>query len=168
MGIQDWLLLTKKYSQNLKVESYLIWWECLGLWIWETASQECWGNCSKETWGEVRLYISLQPREQPVWTSKVRYPVKGFSILCMGRSSLGALWIRFFHMHCSYMGLTLFPCSPGFLHPPAPLQLPWGLAASAGSQLWEPTFTHSHLEARHRWWLPHFLFINMAGDIFIS
>ena len=162
------ILSTKKHSQNLKVERYLIWWECLGLWIWETASQECWGNCSKETGGEVRLYISLQPREQPVWTSKVRYPVKGFSILCMGRSSLGALWIRFFHMHCSYMGPTLFPCSPGFLHPPAPLQLPWGLAASAGSQLWEPTFTHSHLEARHRWWLPHFLFINMAGDIFIS
>ena len=28
--------------------------------------------------------------------------------------------------------------------------------------------SHSHLEARNRWWLWHFLFIHMAGDIFIS
>ena len=27
---------------------------------------------------------------------------------------------------------------------------------------------HSHLKARNRWWLWHFLFIDMAGDIFIS
>ena len=27
---------------------------------------------------------------------------------------------------------------------------------------------HLHLEARNRWWLWHFLFISMAGDIFIS
>ena len=27
---------------------------------------------------------------------------------------------------------------------------------------------HSHLEARNRWWLWHFLFTDMAGDIFIS
>ena len=27
---------------------------------------------------------------------------------------------------------------------------------------------HSHLEARNRWWLWHFLLINMARDIFIS
>ena len=31
-------LLTKKYSHNMKVESYFIWWECLGLWAQETAS----------------------------------------------------------------------------------------------------------------------------------
>ena len=28
--------------------------------------------------------------------------------------------------------------------------------------------SHSHLEARNRWWLWHVLFIDMAGDIFIS
>ena len=27
---------------------------------------------------------------------------------------------------------------------------------------------HSHLEARNHWWLWHFLFINMSGDILIS
>ena len=27
---------------------------------------------------------------------------------------------------------------------------------------------HSHLEARNCWWLCHFLFINIVGDIFIS
>ena len=36
--------------------------------------------------GQVRLYTSLQQREQAVWrTSKIRYWVKKFSILCMGR-----------------------------------------------------------------------------------
>ena len=28
----------QKHSHNLKVESYFIWWECLGLWAQETAS----------------------------------------------------------------------------------------------------------------------------------
>ena len=28
--------------------------------------------------------------------------------------------------------------------------------------------SHSHLEARNHWWLWHFLFIDMVGDIFIS
>ena len=32
-------LSTEKYSHNLKVESYFIWWECLGLQAQETASQ---------------------------------------------------------------------------------------------------------------------------------
>ena len=31
-------VLTKKYSHNLKVENYFIWWECLGLRACETAS----------------------------------------------------------------------------------------------------------------------------------
>ena len=33
------LVSTKKYSINLKVESYFIWWESLGLRAQETASQ---------------------------------------------------------------------------------------------------------------------------------
>ena len=42
--------------------------------------------------GEVRLYASLQQREQVVWTSKVRCQVKEFSILCLGRCKpLGSL-----------------------------------------------------------------------------
>ena len=74
----------------MKVESYFIWWECLGLWAQETASQELWENCSKEAGGEVRLYMSLQQREQAVWTNNDE--VKEFSILCMGRcKSLGSL-----------------------------------------------------------------------------
>ena len=32
-------LSTKKYSHSLKVESYTIWWECLGLRAQEKASQ---------------------------------------------------------------------------------------------------------------------------------
>ena len=63
--------------------------------------------------GEVRLYTTLQQRKQAVWTSKVRYQVKEFSILCMGRCK------PLFHMHLSYLGPIQFPCSPGFLRSPS-------------------------------------------------
>ena len=44
--------------------------------------------------------------------------------------------------------------------PLVPQQSPWG---------WQhPRSPHSRLEARNRWWLWHFLFIDMAGDNFIS
>ena len=45
--------------------------------------------------------------------------------------------------------------------PPAPQQSPSG----SGQHLLDP---HLHLEARNCWWLWHFLFVDMAGDIFIS
>ena len=49
--------------------------------------------------------------------------------------------------------------------PPAPQQSPWRVTASAGLSFGSP---HSHLEARNRWWLWHFLFIDLAVEIFIS
>ena len=52
--------------------------------------------------GGVRLYTSLQQREQAVWTSKIRY--KEVGILCLGNVSLWAHWIHSFHMHLSYLG----------------------------------------------------------------
>ena len=67
-------------------------------------------------------------------------------------------------------GFTPFTCSSAFggnpvylftllLAPPVPQQSRWGrqhpLVCSFGSP-------HSHLEARNRWWLWYFLFINMA------
>ena len=77
-----------------------------------------------------------------------------------------SLWARWICMHLSYLGRITFPCSPCFSHSSSssaitmmgwqPLQ-----ACSLGSP-------HSHLEARSCWWLGHFLFINMAGGIFIS
>jgi len=70
------ILLIKRYSHNLKIKSHFIWWECIGLWAQETAPQQLWENCSKEAGGEVRVYRSLQQREQAVWTSKTMYQVK--------------------------------------------------------------------------------------------
>ena len=67
-------------------------WKCLGFWTTETASQKLRENCSKEAGGEVRLYKSLQQREKTVWKSQIRYSVKEFSILWMGRCKpLGSL-----------------------------------------------------------------------------
>ena len=81
-----------KNSHSLRVENCFIWWECLGLRVQE-ASLQLWENCSKEAgWGEVRLYTSLKQREWAVWSPKIRYQVKEFSILCMGRCKpLGSL-----------------------------------------------------------------------------
>ena len=42
--------------------------------------------------GEVKLYASLQQREQAVWSPKISYQVEEFSILCMARCQpLGSL-----------------------------------------------------------------------------
>ena len=57
-------------------------------------------------------------------------------------------------------------CSPSCLHSPSS-------SATSGAE-WQHLLGHSfgrspsHLEGRDRWWLWHFLFINMEGDIFIS
>ena len=157
---------TKNHSHSPKVESYFIWWECLGLWTWDTASQQCWGNCSKETGGKVRLYPTLQLREQPVWISKVRYQVKEFSILCMGRCKPLVSLNSFLSYAPQLSGtnpVLLFTLLLAFLQLLSNHCWGWQhlLDHSFGSH-------HSHLEARNCWWLWHFLFINMTGNIFIS
>ena len=85
----------------------------------------------------VRLYTSLQQREQAVWTSKIRFQVKEFNILCTGRCKpLGSL-NSFLLTHLSYLGPILFPCSPCFLHSPWTSAVTMGeLAAFDGSQFW--------------------------------
>ena len=109
--------------------------------------------------GEVRLYTSLQQREQAVWTLKVRYQVREFISLCMGRCKpLGSL--NSFLSYASQLSganpvflLTLLLAFPQlFSSHHGGWQCP--LDSSCGSP-------HSHLEPRNRWWLWHFLFIDM-------
>ena len=97
--------------------------------------------------GRVRLYTSLQQREQAVWTSKIRY--KEVGILCVGNVSLWAHWIHSFHMHLRYLGQILFPCSPEgvpdgcFLHSlhPSTSAISVGVEAFGGLQFGELSFT---------------------------
>ena len=94
---------------------------------------------------------------------KIRYQVKEFSLCIWVDERLWAHWIHSFHIHLSYLGpilVHLASCIPS-----ASQQSPWGVTASLDRSFGSP---HSHLEARNYWWLWHFLFINMAGDIFIS
>ena len=85
---------------------------------------------------------------------KIRYQVKEFSILCMGRCKpLGSLNTllsyapqlsgakSYFFVHLKEWQMVA-PCIP-----PAPQQSPWGVAASAGWQFWEVSFT---FEARNQ------------------
>ena len=129
------------------MESYLIWCKCLGLWPRETASQYLWENCSKEAGGEVGPYTSLHQREQAVWTSKIRYQVKEFRILCMRRCKpVGSL-----NSFLSYAPQLSGTKSCFLVHlkewqmaascnPPSQ-QSPRRVAASVGSQFGEPSFT---------------------------
>ena len=84
----------------------------------------------------------------------------------MENASLWAHWIHSFHMHLSSLGPIPFLCSPPFLHCPSSAAITLG----GGSILWIIVLGAliSHLEVRNCWWLWHSLFINMAGDIFIS
>ena len=153
----DW-----KNACNLKVESYFIWWECLETWREHPRSSE--KTCSKEAGGGIRL--SLQQREQAVWTPKIRYQTKEFSILCKGRckplDSLNSL----FSYAPQLSGPILFPSSPCFLHSPSSSAITVGgwqhpCDHSFGSP-------HSHVEARNCWWLWHSYLLIWKLDIFIS
>ena len=96
----------------------------------------------------VRPYITLQQREQAVWTSKIRCQVKQFCILCMERCKpLGPL--NSFLSYATQLSGTKF-CFLVHLkewqmaascNPPASQQSLWRVAASAGSQFGEPSLT---------------------------
>ena len=116
--------------------------------------------------GEVRLYTSLQQRQQAVWTLKVRYQVREFIMLCIGRCKpLGSL-----NSFLSYAS-QLSGANPVFL---LTLLLAFPQLLSNHHGRWRHPLNHSfgnphsHLEVRNHWWLWHFLFIYMAGEIFIS
>ena len=115
--------------------------------------------------------MSLQQKVQAVWRSKIRYQVKECSVLCMGRckplDSLNAI--------LSYAA-QLSGANPVSLFT---LRSEWQMAASCIPQLlsnhhggWQhppdQSFgsPHLHLEARNHWWLWHFLFIDMARNVF--
>ena len=109
---------------------------------------------------------SLQQREKTVWSSKIRYQVKEFSILCMGRCKPQLTEFIPFICTSAIWGPS---CSACFLHSPSSSAITVGcwqhlLDHSFGSP-------HSLLEARNHWWLWHWLinmWSNMAGDILIS
>ena len=82
--------------------------------------------------GEVELNTSLQQREQAVWTSKIRYQVKEFSLLCMGRCKPLGLLNSFLSYALQYLWPILFPYSPCFLHFPSSSAVTMG----GGSTLW--------------------------------
>ena len=106
-----------------------------------------------------------------MWTSKIRYQVKEFIILCMAgckpQGSLnsclsyapqlpGAKFSSSFTLRSGRWLLLTFPLL---------LNNHWGWKHPLDHSLGSP---YSYLEARNHWWLWHFLFTNMAGDIFIS
>ena len=137
----DW-----KNACNLEVESYFIWWECLETWREHPRSSE--KTCSKEAGGGIRL--SLQQREQAVWTAKIRGQVKAFSSVWED-ASLWAHWIHSIHMHLAYLGPILFPPIPCFSHSPSSSAITlgggsfcWITDLGALIHIWRPEITDDH------------------------
>ena len=104
---------------------------------------------------------------------KIRYQFKEFSILCRERCKpLGSLTSFLSYASqlsgvksCLLVHHKEWQMSASYI-PPTPQQSPSG----NGQHLLDHSFgsPHLHLEARNCWWLWLFLFIDMAGDIFIS
>ena len=110
-------------------------------------------------------YRSLHQGKQAVWTAKIRYAVKEFSVLWEGAASGLAEFVPF-TIASAVRGQSCFPphlalASP----PPAPQPSPWGWRHPLGCRLGTP---HSHLDTRNHWCLWRFTFTNMAGDIHVS
>ena len=81
---------------------------------------------------ECQAIYKFATRKQIVWTSKFRYQVKVFSILCTGRCKSLASLNLFFSPQLS--GPILFACSPCFLHSPS---------SSAVTMGWQHPLDHS-------------------------
>ena len=107
--------------------------------------------------------------DQAIWTLKIKYQVKEFSLLCMERCKpLGSL--NSFLSYASQLSgakscflFHLVSCIPPALQLSAIIHGGWRhpLDHNFRSSL-------SCLETRNHWWLWQFLIIDMAGDIFIS
>ena len=119
-------------------------------------------NCSKEAGGYIQV-CNRRSRQSEHQRSGIK--LRKFCILCMGRCKLlGSLNSS---LSCAPQLSGANPVSLFALL----LAFPQLLSRHRGGwqHLLDRSFgsPHSHLEPRNCWWLWHFLFINMAGDIFI-
>ena len=125
-------VLTKKYSHNLKVESYFIWWECLGC---KPRRQHLSGSekiAQRRQDGKSGYMQGCDKRSTQSEHQRLGIKIKNlvFSVGEMQASGLteftpflSTLWSQ------SCFLVPLASCIP-----PLPQQSLWGLAASAGSQ----------------------------------
>ena len=72
--------------------------------------------------------------------------------------------VLFFNLRSGSWSRRLLPAFPPLL-PWASQQSSWWLVASSGLQFGQSSFTFA---GQNHWWLWHFLFTDMAGDVFIS
>ena len=120
----------------------------------------------------VRPYTTLQQRSRQPEHHGSGVKLRNSAFYVWEDAKLWAHWIHSFQMQLSCLGpnsVSLFTLRSGrWLLPAVPQLLSshhGGWQHLLGHSLGSP---HSHLETRNHWWLWHFLFIDMAGDIFIS
>ena len=144
------LLLTKKYNHDLKVESYFIWWECLGHRARDSISVAL-----------RKLFQGGRRRSQAIYKlatkgvdslnikDQIDIKLRNLALYIWEDASLSTHRIHSFHVHLRCLGPILFLCSPCFLHFPNSSAITVGVAASArldcslGSliNIWRPEIT---------------------------
>ena len=152
-------LSTRKYNHNLKVQSYFIWLECLGLRARELRAPKLWENCSKEAGGKSG-YIQVcnkGSRQSEPQRSGIKLRNLAF---CAWED---AILIPF--ICTSAIGPILSHSSCCLHSPSSSAKWCWNPTHTVGSvwgaliHIWRPEITDG---------LWYFLLINMAGDVFIS
>ena len=134
-------MLTKKYSHNLKVEGYFIWWECLGPWapsdsISRALRKLLQGGRSKSGYIQVCNKGSRQSEHGRSGTK-----LRNLAFYVRADVSPWAHRIPSFICTSAVWGQSCFLIHLASCIPPAPQQSLWGVAGSAGLQFWGPSFT---------------------------
>ena len=144
---QSLYLSTKKYSHNLKVQGYFIWWDS----VQDSEPRKQYLSTSEKTAPRRQKgksgYIQVCNKGSRQSEQK-RSGIKEFSILCMGRCQpLGSLNL-FLSYAPQLSGPILFPCSPCFLHSPSSSAITvgggsshWITVLGALIHIWRPGIT---------------------------
>jgi len=123
----------KKYRHNLKVKSYFICWECVGLWARRQHLNSSEKTAPRRQEGKSG-YIQVchkESRQSEHQRSAIK--LRNLAFYVWEDASLWAHLIHSFHMYLSYLGSILFPCFPCFLLSPRSSAI---TVAASGSILW--------------------------------
>jgi len=145
-------LSTKKYSHSLKAELF-----DLGGMFRTLSPRDSISVALRKRSKEAIDKFATKGAASPNWTWR-----SGIGVYAKMQAS-GLTEFTPFICTSAVWGQSLLLAQLASRIPPVPLQSPWRVAPFTGSK-----FGELLLEARNHCWLWRYLFINMAGDIFIS
>ena len=134
---------TEKHSHNLKVESYFIWWECLGLWAHETAISEKISPRRQEGKSGYMQVCNKGIRLSEHQRSGIK--LRNLSFYVWEYASLLSHWIHSFPMHLNYWANPISLFTLLLYSPSSPTlggdSIPWVSVLVALIHIWRPGIT---------------------------